>query len=59
MHSHRAYAKTLLLSLAAIMLPSPVFTSSLATINTYNVTVTASGQSAPTHTQTFTLTLTQ
>jgi hypothetical protein len=35
------------------------FTNTPATTGTYNVTVTASGQSAPTHTQAFTLTLTQ
>jgi hypothetical protein len=55
----RKRRRVLLCSLLLLSGCGASFTNSPATTGTYNVTVTASGQSAPTHTQTFTLTLTQ
>jgi hypothetical protein len=51
--------RLLLCSLLLLAGCGATFTNTPATTGTYNVTVTASGQSAPTHTQAFTLTLTQ
>jgi major membrane immunogen (membrane-anchored lipoprotein) len=55
----RRRRRLLLCSLLLLSGCGASFSNTPATTGTYNVTVTASGQSAPTHTQAFTLTLTQ
>ena len=55
----RRRRRLLLCSLLLLSGCGASFNNTPATTGTYNVTVTASGQSAPTHTQAFTLTLTQ